>query len=182
MKTISKISAVLAIAISSVSFAGDWELFTGGLASFDITTVATSSTTYGISSVTNILPTVAYGLGNGLQVTLTPQWLASGTAGTSATFNIYAGLNYNFLGNSMEDNMFVKAQAGLVTTTAGAGILSGAAIASTSNFGWTVGVGKRFKIVDHVTWAPEVDFNMVMTTGTSTTKFSIVPVQFTMQM
>ncbi|MBI2712189.1 MAG: hypothetical protein HYX41_04905 [Bdellovibrio sp.] len=169
MKTISKISAVLAIALSSVSFAADgqWELFTGGFGSVDLTLQPASATSYSIAYSSRVTPTIGYNIASGFEFLLTVQLNGGGAA---TYWNFLGGLAYNFMGN-WDEAMFLKAQAGVnILTTAAA---------TASNFAWNVGVGKRFKIVDHVTYAPEIDFVM---TNSSTSYLSIVPVQFSMQL
>jgi hypothetical protein len=189
MKTISKISAVCAVALSlnAVSFAADaqWELFTGGLGSFDMRTSGTTAATTTVSSwglvtpLTAVTPTIGYMLGSGaFELLLNPVFNSDGATTATTTIGVQAGVAYNFGGNNAEDNFYARILVGFNSTSTGA----------TSNLYLQeqVGFGKRFKLVDHVSYAPEVSFRMINTSVTvgaaNTSIFSIVPVQFTMQM
>ena len=176
MKKMAKIGAVLGLAMmSSVAMAADaqWEIFTGGMASIDWITAGTTTTNINVWGATaqRFAPSVGYNLGGGWELLVTPSFLSSAAATTTTTWAIQAGVAYNFMG-AWDDSMFVGAQAGIAGTSAAT---------SSSNFVWNVMAGKRFKIVDHVTYAPALAFTSASTTPASTT-FSIIPFQLTVQM
>jgi opacity protein-like surface antigen len=86
--------------------------------------------------------------------------------GHTLTFSV--GPTYNF-GMNPEDAVYLGAQIGIDSFNGG-----GTNSTTTTRFQWEVHAGKRFSLMEHVTWSPEIEYAHVSdktdTVGTTTTK------------
>jgi hypothetical protein len=108
---------------------------------------------------------------------------------SSHAFQLLVGPTFNF-SDDPENAVFLSAAIGEETSGSSTTYLGTSYTASTSQFAWSLNLGKRFHLADHVSWAPqagiiyvgESDYN----TGSgisgkihSTTDWQIVPFRFT---
>ncbi len=182
MKKIIQLGLVAAALTSSAAFAAEgsqWEVWTGDLASvnFQATGASTTTTIAVAGSFKGFNPSIGYIVGNNIEVVLTPSFKSESTGGTTTTtWGALLGVNYSFLSNDMNDAAFVQAQAGAAGTSA---------TGASTMFMWTAAVGKRFPLVPHVNYAPQVSYSSQASSvsgGSATTNFAIVPLQFTLMM
>ncbi len=194
-------SVILASAtiFSSVAFAADsqWEIWSGSLANVVFNGSGATATTTTNSSTTNINlftpyqggvgfgPALGYILGSNIEIKVTPGYYSTGNTavgGSAQTgYQFLAGVNYSFMSN-MEDSVWAEVQAGVVSMTPAAA--SGVTATSNSNFTWMVAAGKRFSIMSHVTWNPEISYSSMSQAATvapgAATQLTITPAQFTL--
>jgi opacity protein-like surface antigen len=188
MKLLLVVTSVVALFAASAyaEEAGPtWEVSGGAAASLSQTWVNATSTTSSTSdrSITLtgeadyfVMPQVEVGLSVSAL-----DFISGGHA--SSQIILLAGPTYNF-STDIDNSIYATAKAGITLS------YNGASISNTTAFTWLVGAGKRFQLVSHVSYMPEVLLvNTSSTTITSsdggtsltnptTRQLEIVPLQF----
>lgn len=194
---ISKMIATcgLTIAMSSVAMAAEapaWEIWSGSLA--DVTFENTAATGTGnsgsqinlMTSPTSLRPSVGYMLGwYDLEVKLSPSWTWTNTGIPNANklnqIRALIGLNWSFLGATVQDAFFIEGQVGF--NHAESLNLASGTTNTANSFAWSAGVGKRFRVYEGVNYVPEFSVLGIaspVTGGTASMYYSIVPLQFSL--
>jgi hypothetical protein len=91
---------------------------------------------------------------------------------TTHAYTLLVGPTYNF-SNDVENSVFVQGRAGIQVFTA-------SDVDQTTHFAYLIDAGKRFEIVSHVSWMPEVAFAGVAggQSAEAVTGWQVIPVQF----
>ncbi len=169
------------LSLSSFAYADEekYEIFFNGLAGLNFNFAATQSTSVNFYSATILPVTLSHFVTHNLEVDLTPTFsYTSGAAGAGSSTLGWGGLvgfTYSFMDDILNSPFF---QAGI--GYGGASYTTSATSATTTTNGlmWGVAAGKRFKIVDHVAYVPEVSYLNSAAAGTTVGTLSIVPLQF----
>lgn len=154
MKLKSLLAVVALVVSANAQAAGEWRIGaqggTGGTSGSFLYTLTTPA-------VLNLSLALDYGHELTKNLQLIGLGAVSVTSPGATTYNIGAGLRYNF-DEKIHDSIFIQAAA----------MYSGA-------FGWKAGLGKRWKISDTVAYSPEVGVAGAATTAiyASLVNFSI---------
>lgn len=162
-----RIATCLVLALCSKSYASDqpkYEIWANSLGGLNIGITGSSTTFYLLSSSAPAV-TGGFFFANNFEGMLS--FSVSATSG-STTITFLPGLNYS-LGGPIESAYFVEGELGISSTSAGFW-------GSTSSFVWGGGVGKRFKLLGHITYAPSA--TIFMGTSPVSVTLNITPVQF----
>jgi opacity protein-like surface antigen len=191
MKKIIVLLAGLFLVLSHSAFAaagdaGTWEITSDFGVNLELSFQAGAPVSFEIGKGANVGAQVGYGLGNGLQLVLFPQWFhefAKGGAPSTDELSLRGGASYSF-GGDFKNAFFLSGLAGIQLETFEEIVSSGSGPTITTThstvFSWEVNGGKRFALNDWVTYRPEVRytwFGSRATTG-SFGELVFVPIGF----
>lgn len=153
-------------------FAPTWEISGGAAANFAASSVndTTANQTYSVSGDLDyfLMPQVEFGTRAAFGVNH-----QSGV--TTTALYVLLGPTYNF-STDIENSPFIQARAGILT------VYTGTASPNSTAFAYMVALGKRFELVRHISFMPEVAFigNGSSANAAATHAWMIIPVQFSL--
>ena len=153
-------------------FAPTWEISGGAAANFAASSVndTTASQTYSVSGDLDyfMLPQVEFG-------TRASFGMVHQSGVTTTGLYVLLGPTYNF-SSDIENSPFVQARAGIYT------VYTGTSSPNSTAFAYMAALGKRFELVRHISFMPEVVFvgNTSSANAAATHAWGIIPVQFSL--